>query len=67
MSVPYSIYITKSVLYRNKNVNTGHGVDFATDESLAVQTAAVDFVIINQTVSSLSTLLCIKSSVTKYT
>ena len=36
---------------RDNNVNTGHGEDFATNTSLAVQTPAVAFVILNQNVS----------------
>jgi len=41
------------IVYRD-NINTGYGVDFATNRSLSIQTPAVDFVILNQTVSSLS-------------
>lgn len=36
------------------NINTGHDImDFATNASLGVQTPAVDFVILNRTVSFL--------------
>ena len=42
--------------YRNSNVNTGHGVTNSTDESLAVQTPPVNFVLLNQSVSVLYVL-----------
>jgi len=35
------------------NTNTGHDIVSSTDESLALQTPAVDFVLLNQSVSSL--------------
>ena len=38
-------------MHRDNNVNTGHDEDFETNTSLAVQTPAVDFVILNQNVS----------------
>ena len=40
--------------YRNRNINTGHGGNHSTDESFAVQTPAVNFAVVNKTVS----LLC---------
>ena len=45
------IYIVTNATYNNRdNVNTGHSVD-SDNASLAVQTPAVSFVILNQTVS----------------
>ena len=40
-------------IHSDRNINTGHGMDLSTDESFAVQTPAVNFTVINQTVSCL--------------
>ena len=41
----------------NRNINTGHSEDHSNDESLAIQTPAINFMLLNQTVSNLYCLL----------
>ena len=46
--------ITKDIDFCSTgNTNTGHDIVSSTDESLALQTPAVDFVLLNQSVSFL--------------
>ena len=49
----YSYLCSYYCRYRDNN-NTGHSVDSTDNATLAVQTPAVNFVILNQTVSSCS-------------
>ena len=41
-------------LCRRQNSNTGHKEDRSNDESLAIQTPAVNFLLLNQTVSGVT-------------
>ena len=50
------MYLVILLPYSNDNVNTGHGVTNFTDESLAVQTPPVNFILLNQSVSEHNTL-----------
>jgi len=50
-----SVIIKDIDLCSTKNTNTGHDIVSSTDESLALQTPAVDFVLLNQSVSFLCT------------
>ncbi|XP_065919889.1 uncharacterized protein [Dysidea avara] len=55
---PYFYFNTSSVLrqpfmsYGTGNTNTGHDIVSSTDESLALQTPAVDFVLLNQSIKA---------------